>query len=224
MENQKTHAKKIAREIIFPADDNPELSTALLGDIRSLIESTRIRVAVGVNAEMVLLYWDIGERIRKEILGEDRAAYGKQVIDMLSDQLSAHYGRGFARTNLFNMIRFAEIFPNRSIVHSLSGQLSWTHFRNLMYIGDPLAREFYTEMCRLERWSVRVLQEKIRGMLFERTALSKKPEELARKDLEALRDDDIMMPDLVFRSPYFLDFLGLSDTYSEKRPGEFDSS
>ncbi|MDD5143505.1 DUF1016 N-terminal domain-containing protein [Methanoregula sp.] len=151
---------------MFPVHDNPESAAALLGDIRSLVESTRFRVAAGVNAEMVLLYWDIGERIRKEILGDERAAYGKQVVDLLSDQLSAHYGRGFARTNLFNMIRFAEVFPDRSIVHSLSGQLSWTHLRNLIYIEDSLAREFYTEMCRLERWSVRVLQEKIRGMLF----------------------------------------------------------
>ena len=173
---------------------------------------------------MVLLYWDIGKRIQKEVLGEVRAAYGKQVIDLLSDQLSAQYGRGFTRTNLFNMIRFAEVFPNRSIVHSLSGQLSWTHFRYIIYVNDPLAREFYTEMCRIERWSVRVLQEKIRGMLFERTALSKKPEELVKKELEALRDGDIITPDLVFRSPYFLDFLGLSDAYSKKRPGEFDPS
>ena len=172
---------------------------------------------------MVLLYWDIGKRIQKEVLGEVRAAYGKQVIDLLSDQLSAQYGRGFTRTNLFNMIRFAEVFPNRSIVHSLSGQLSWTHFRYIIYVNDPLAREFYTEMCRIERWSVRVLQEKIRGMLFERTALSKKPEELVKKELEALRDGDIITPDLVFRSPYFLDFLGLSDAYSKKKTSRIRS-
>jgi len=115
---------------------------ALLGDLRSLIESARIRVAVGVNAEMVLLYWDIGERVRKEILDDSRAAYGKQVVNILSDQLVMQYGTGFTRTDIFNMIRFAEIFPDRSIVHSLSGQLSWTHFRNLIYIEDPLAREF----------------------------------------------------------------------------------
>jgi len=189
---------------------------ALLGDLRSLIESARVRVAVGINAEMVLLYWDIGERIKKEILKEERATYGEQVVNGLSDQLTLHYGPGFARTNLFNMIRFAEVFTDRSIVHSLSGQLSWTHFRNIIYIDDPLARDFYTEMCRLERWSVRTLLAKIQGMLFERTALSKKPEELARKELAALRDEDKMTPDLVFRSPYFLDFLGLSDTFSEK--------
>ena len=115
-----------------------------------LPESARIRVAVGVNAEMVLLYWDVGERIRREILGDARAAYGKQVIDMLSDQLSAQYGRGFTRANLFHMIRFAETFRERQKVYTLCRQLSWSHFRSIFYIGDPLAREFYTEMCRLK--------------------------------------------------------------------------
>jgi hypothetical protein len=223
MRNSEKSPKKITREIISPAKETFGLSAGLIGDLQSLIESTRIRVAVGVNVGMVLLYWDIGERIRTEILSDERAAYGKQVIDILSEQLSAQYGRGFARTNLFNMVRFAEVFPVRSIVHSLSGQLSWTHFRNIIYIDDPLAREFYTEMCRLERWRVRTLQAKIQGMLFERTALSKKPEELARKELAALRDEDRMTPDLVFKSPYFLEFLGLSDTFWRKRSGEFHS-
>jgi len=199
-----------------PDNEQSSLLPALLGDIRTLIESARVRVAVGVNAEMVMLYWDIGARIRKEILRDKRAVYGKQVVNTLSEDLVTRYGPGFARTNLFNMIRFAEVFPDRSIVHSLSGQLSWTYFRNIIYVEDPLAREFYTGMCHLERWSVRILQAKIQGMLFERTALSKKPEELARKDLTALRDEDCMTPDLVFKSPYFLEFLGLSDTFSEK--------
>lgn len=200
-----------------PDKQDIELSPpALLGDLQALIESARIRVGVGINAEMVLLYWDIGERVRKEILNDIRAAYGKQVVNILSDQLVMQYGTGFTRTNLFNMIRFAEIFPERTIIHTLCGQLSWSHFRLIIYIGDPLAREFYTEMCRLERWSVRTLQAKIQGMLFERTALSKKPEDLAKSELAALRDEDRMTPDLVFKSPYFLDFLGLSDTFSEK--------
>jgi len=119
------------------------------------------------------------------------------------------------------MINFAEAFPDRKIVYTLCRQLSWSHFRLIIYIEDPLARGFYTEMCRLERWSVRTLQAKIQGMLFERTALSKKPEELARRELTALRDEDRMTPDLVFKSPYFLDFLGLSDTFFRKGSGEF---
>lgn len=208
----------MSNAITPPTDDIDQstVSPALLGELQSLIKSTRVRVAVSINTEMVLLYWDIGDRVRKEILGNERAAYGKRVINGLADQLTLQYGRGFTRANLFHMINFAEVFPDRKIIHTLCRQLSWSHFRILLYIEDPLAREFYTEMCRLERWSVRTLQAKIQGMLFERTAVSKKPEELARKELAALRDEDRMTPDLVFKSPYFLEFLGLSDTHSEK--------
>jgi len=219
MKNAGKKPMNKGREIVSRKTQKTEPVTvppALLGDLRTLIESARVRVAVGVNAEMVLLYWDIGERIKREILKQERAAYGERVVNGISDQLTLHYGPGFTRANLFHMIHFAEAFPDRKIVYTLCRQLSWSHFRNIIYIDDPLAREFYTEMSRLERWSVRTLQARIQGMLFERTALSKKPEELARKDLAALREEDKMTPDLVFRSPYFLDFLGLSDTFSEK--------
>jgi len=114
------------------------------------------------------------------------------------------------------MIHFAEVFPDEQIVSSLMRQLSWTHFIHIIPFDDPLQREFYAEMCRVERWSTRTLQKKISGMLFERTALSKKPAKLAQQELARLREEDQMSPDLVFRDPYFLDFLGLTDTYSEQ--------
>lgn len=114
------------------------------------------------------------------------------------------------------MVQFSEIFPDKNIVATLSRQLSWSHFVALIPLKDSLQRDFYTEMCRIERWSVRLLKAKIQGMLFERTALSRKPEELAQQEIDALRTEDQMSPDLVFRDPYVLDFLGLSDTYSEK--------
>jgi len=214
--------KKITKKTgkgISPAAQDIESSSvphALLGDLQSLIESARIRVAVGVNAEMVMLYWNIGTRIRRDILGKERATYGKTIVVTVAQQLTQVYGAGFSRANLFSMIRFAELYCEVKIVQTLSGKLSWSHFVELIKIDDPLQRDFYTEMCRLERWSVRTLQAKIQGMLFERTALSKKPEELARKELAALRDEDLMTPDLVFKSPYFLEFLGLADTFSEK--------
>jgi predicted nuclease of restriction endonuclease-like (RecB) superfamily len=190
--------------------------TALLKDIRQLIEAARARAAAAVNSEMVRLYWSIGERIRKDILAYERAAYGEQIVHALSRQLSEEYGPGFGRTNLFYMIRFAETFPDSRIVHALSEQLSWTHLRQIIYLDDPLQREFYTQMCRIERWSTRTLQDKIQGMLYERTAISRKPDHLARKELAVLRDEDRVSPDLVFRDPYLLDFLGLKDTYTEK--------
>ena len=114
------------------------------------------------------------------------------------------------------MIRFAEVFPDERIVHVLSAQLTWTHFREIIYLDDSLQRDFYAEMCRIERWNTRTLKSKIQGMLYERTAISKKPDKLIEKDLAALREEDRLTPDLVFRDPYFLDFLGLKDTFSEK--------
>ena len=188
----------------------------LLNDIRQLINEARKRTAVAVNVSLTMLYWEIGGRIRRDVLKEERAEYGKEIVNALSRQLSQEYGKGFSRANLFHMIRFAEVFPDLEIVHALSRQLSWTHFRQLIYLDDPLERDFYAEMCRVEHWSTRTLQEKINGMLFQRTALSKKPEETVRQELVTLREEDRMSPDLVFRDPYVLDFLGLRDSYSEK--------
>ncbi len=165
---------------------------------------------------MVGLYWNIGKRIREDVLHEQRAGYGEEVVQTVSAQLALEYGRGFGRTNLFYMVQFAEAFPDVEIVQTLSGQLSWSHFLAIIPLDNPLKRDFYAEMCRLERWSVRTLRQKIDRMLFERTAVSKKPEALIRADLDALRDEDRLTPDLVFRDPYFLDFLGLAGSYSEK--------
>jgi len=188
----------------------------LIGDLRALIEGARQRAAVAVNQELVLLYWDIGQRIHTELLNEERAAYGQQIVGTLSQQLEPSYGSGFDRSNLHRMVKLATLFPEKEKVVTLSHQLSWSHFLALLPLGEPLARDFYAEMCRIERWSVRTLRKKIGGMLFERTALSKKPDDLIRQELDALRDEDRITPDLVFRDPYFLDFLNLRDTYSER--------
>ena len=188
----------------------------LVEDIRRLIAEARGHVATVVNAGMTMLYWKIGERVRREILKEKRAEYGAEIVATLAKQLEGEFGRGFGKRNLFRMIRFAEAFPDVKIVSALLTQLGWTHFLSIIPMNDSLQRDFYAEMCRIERWSTRALQKKIGSMLFERTALSKKPEKLAALELQQLRDDDKLTPDLVFRDPYFLDFLGLSGAYSEK--------
>lgn len=188
----------------------------LLDDLRSLIETARGQVAQAVNAGLVRLYWSVGQRIRQDILKEKRAEYGRKIVPTLSAQLAREYGQGFSEKSLRRMIQFAEVFPDRKIVASLMRHLSWTHFLALIPINNPLQRNFYAEMCRVERWSVRTLHEKIGGMLFERTALSRKPTRLAALELKKLRDEDTLSPDLVFRDPYFLDFLGLKGVYQEK--------
>lgn len=192
------------------------ISTELIGDIRTLIEETRSAVAVTVNAGLTMLYWRIGKRVNEEILKGKRADYGAEIVSTVSRQLETDYGRGFGEKNLRRMIQFAEAFPDEKIVVSLIRQLSWTHFIALIPLKQSLQREFYAEICRVERWSVRTLRKKIGSMLYERTALSKKPEELARIELDALRADDKLTPDLVFRDPYLLDFLGLKDAFQEK--------
>jgi len=192
-------------------------SNQLLSDLRMLIAETRQDVARSVNSALLMLYWKVGQRIRQDILKEKRAAYGREIVVTLSRQLVEEFGNGFSRPNLVRMVRFAEVFSVEEIVSTLSRQLSWSHLVEIIPLKDDLQRDFYAEMCRIERWSVRTLRQKIAGMLYERTALSKKSKELAKKELAALREEDKLTPDLVFRDPYFLDFLGLKDTYSEKQ-------
>ena len=191
-------------------------SVSLLAALRALIVATRHSVAQGVNSALVLLYWQIGQRIRTDILKQKRAEYGEQIVHAVSAKLSGEFGRGFTPRNLFNMVRFAETFPDPQIVRTLSANLSWTHLRRVIYLDDPLQRDFYAEMCRMERWNTRTLHDKIQGMLYERTALSKKPDKLIAAELKKLREEDKLSPALVFRDPYLLDFLGLKDSYAEK--------
>ncbi len=193
-----------------------QIRRPLLADVRELILSARRHVAQTANATLTLLHWQIGTRIRRDILREKRADYGEQIVSALSAQLESEFGRGYGRRNLFHMIRFAEVFPDLRIVQSLITQLGWTHFLRIIPIDDPLKRDFYAEMCRIERWSTRTLAKKIQSLLYERTALSKKPDKLIRQELDLLKAEDKLTPDLVFRDPYILDFLGLKDTYAEK--------
>ena len=187
-----------------------------IGEIRSLIETSRAAVAQDVNAAMTLLYWNIGKRIKTEILKDSRAEYGSQVVETLAAALSAEYGRGFSKRNLFNMVKFAEVFPDFEIVQTLSAQLPWSHLLIVLSIKEEIKRNFYIEMCRIERWSFRHFQNRIDSMLFERTAISKKTEDVIIAELNNLKETDRLTPDLVFRDPYFLDFLNLKDSYSEK--------
>ncbi len=201
-----------------PPDSTPAPPAAaqLLSDLAQLIDSTRQRVARAVNAELVLMYWKIGARIRQEVLGGERAAYGEQIVSTLSRQLTASYGAGFSRGNLFHMIRFAEVWPVEADVAELAQHMGWSHFTAILYLDNPLQRNFYAQMCRVERWSVRTLRDRVRSMLFERTAISRQPETLIHRELEQLRETDRVTADLVFRDPYFLDFLGLADAFSER--------
>ena len=191
-------------------------STQLLIDIQQLIENARARAVTSVNVEMTLLYWKIGERIKKGILHNARADYGSQIISKLSTFLSQKYGKGFTKTALVRMMQFYEGFNNFEIVATLSQQLSWSHFIELIPIQEPLKRDFYAQLSRMEHWSVRTLREKIGKLLFERTAVAKKPDHVIQDSLKLVREEDRLTADMVLRDPYVLDFLNLPALYQEK--------
>lgn len=191
------------------------IDNQLLTDISSLIEESKINVYQVVNSRITLLYWQVGKRILNDVLLNDRAEYGKKIVVTLSRQLIETYGKGWDEKNLRRMLQFAQAFPDESIVVTLSRQLTWSHFNALIPLKEPLQRAFYAEMCRIEQWSVRMLRQKIEGMLFERTAISKKPEVLIEQELKQLRETNQVTSNIVFKDPYILDFLGLKNTYSE---------
>jgi len=194
----------------------PTPESRLFSEVKTLIDTAKQRVATTINAELTLLYWQIGHRIYTQILNQDRATYGKQIISTLSQQLTQTYGKGWSEKQLRHFVHFAETFPDSEIVSALGRQLSWTHLKTLMYVDDDLKRDFYIELAQLENWSVRQMRERMDSMLYERTALSRKPEATIRHDLDQLRKTKAVSPDLLLKDPYILDFLQLNDRYLEK--------
>jgi predicted nuclease of restriction endonuclease-like (RecB) superfamily len=202
----------IMAELTVPSknDDN------LVGELRHLIFEARRQAAATVNAALTVLYWRVGDRIRRCVLGSERAGYGERIVATLSQELVAEFGRGFEATNLSRMVKFSEAFPDQDIVATLSQQLSWSHFRELLPLAQPLQRDFYAELSRMEGWSVRTLRGRIDSMLYERTAVSRKPAELARLELATLQSKGEVGPSLILKDPYILDFLDLKDHYLER--------
>lgn len=193
-----------------------DLNKNLADEIRSLVVQAKEQASIAVNTTLTQLYWHIGQRINQEVLGGGRAEYGQQIVATLARQLTGEFGRGYSEKQLRRMMQFAEVFPDAQIVATLWRQLSWSHFRQLISLKDPLQREFYAQMCRIERWSVRELASRMDSMLYQRTALSKQPENLIQQELQTLAKQDQLSPNLVLKDPYVLDFLGLNDHYLEK--------
>ena len=155
-------------------------SQDLIQDLRQIIEDARGHLATTANYELTMMYWHIGERINREVLGNQRAEYGKKIVAQVAQQLT------------------------------------WSHIVEVLPLKNDIAREFYITLDASERWGRNRLRKEIDGMLFERSAISGKPDELIKKELTGLREDNVLTPDLVFKSPYFLEFTGLKGMYSEK--------
>lgn len=198
-------------------DTAPEIpADRLYQEIRQLIETAKAHVVTQVNQALVLTYWQIGKTIKTELLLDDRAEYGDATIKRLAEKLVLEYGNGFGQRNLFRMVRFYQQFPAREILTTVSAQLSWSHFVELLKLDDPIKREFYIGMCTSGRWSVRTLRERMDGMLFERTAISRQPDEVVQSELASLQQNQALTPQLFLKDPYLLDFLDLKDNFTEK--------
>ncbi|QIM62122.1 nuclease [Pasteurellaceae bacterium Orientalotternb1] len=193
-----------------------EQSGQFIQEITTLIQSSKQRMATAVNAELTLLYWHIGQRINQYVLQGERAKYGQEIIAQLSANLTQQFGRGWSKRHLNYLMQFASTFSDIEIVHALRAKLSWTHFKQLIHIEDPIKREFYATMAAQERWSTRTLEDRIGSLLFERTAISKKPDETIIQELTDLREKGEYNQSLVLKDPYVLDFLNLNDRYMEK--------
>ena len=194
----------------------PAQYQSLYADIKQLISEARSTVVKQVNQTLTVTYWQIGKRISIEILDSNRAEYGKQVLRQLSQQLSDEFGKGFGYRNLLRMKLFYEYFPEQEKVTTLSSQLSWSHFVELLKLEDDIQREFYARMSNHEGWSVRTLRERMDGMLFERSAIAKQPEKVIRQELAKLEQQQTASLSLHLKDPYLLDFLDLQDNFSEK--------
>lgn len=188
----------------------------LYNKVSELIQSAQNYLHKTVNSAMVLLYWNIGKSIQEEVIKNEKAEYGEQVMQTVAKQLTHQYGRGYSYRNLYRMLRFFEFFPNENILTTVSSKLSWSHIVEVIKQKDPLKREFYITLSINEGWSVRQLTSRIDSMLYERTAISKKPDETIYKDLKQLSVNKEMSVDLFLKDPYILDFLGLHNIYTEK--------
>jgi len=173
--------------------------------IRIIIENARGNVSRAINTEMVTAYWQIGKEIvEEEQRGKFRAEYGQKLLETLSARLSDEFGKGFDASNLWNMRKFYQTFP---ILDALRRELSWTHYRILMRVDNPMARSFYGVECVKNKWSARELERQKGSLLFERIALSKDKKGMMKL---ALKGQELQSYNDMIKDPYILGFVGLS--------------
>jgi predicted nuclease of restriction endonuclease-like (RecB) superfamily len=174
--------------------------------IKEILDTARSRVYQAANYEMVQAYWNIGCTIvQEEQLGEDRAEYGKYLVENLSKRLSSEYGKGFDKTNVWNMIRFYRIFPTLDAVRQ---ELSWTHYRHLMRVEKANAREFYLNEAIKGNWSTRQLERQINSLYYERLLMSKDKKGLM---VDTDKEKETMQTENIIKDPFVLEFLNVRE-------------
>ena len=195
--NQKKPKSALAAETRLD-----ELS--LFDHVAEIIETRKHRAGSFANREVTLMYWEIGRYINSVLLGGERAGYGKQIVSRLATQLIERYGKGFEYTKLTRMVKFAELFPDIEILATLSQELSWSHFVEILPLESEEARRYYANDAAAKRLGIRELRRQISRKAYERR-------EIANTALTA----QSAVPFNVFKDPYLLDTLGLKDNFLE---------
>jgi predicted nuclease of restriction endonuclease-like (RecB) superfamily len=191
--------KKPISKPIKPLDE-----TALFSQISNIIENRKHRAGTYANQEITLMYWEIGRYIRLNVLNNERADYGKQIVKTLATQLVNKNGKSFELRNLRRMVQFAEIFPDIKIVSATATQLSWSHFVEILPLKTEEARTFYATDAANRSYSAKELRNQIARKAYER-------QEIANTQLS----EKSAVPFNVFKDPYLLDTLGLKENFLE---------
>jgi predicted nuclease of restriction endonuclease-like (RecB) superfamily len=175
-------------------------------DIRNILRETRQKVYASINSEMVHAYWRIGKRIvEEEQFGEKRAEYGTFLVKDLSERLSKEFGKGFSIANVWNFRQFYLTFSESEIPYAVRRELTWTHYRSIMRVENPDARQYYITEAAEQNWSTRQLDRNINTLYYERILSTKNKREILdrQKSMEKTSPRDIL------KDPYVLEFLGL---------------
>lgn len=192
-----------------------QISARITQGVGGIIEQSKRTIAVYLNSTISMTYWNIGRYIAGEIDSVGEEKYGAKIVATLSHQLTEKYGKGYTRDAIFRMVKVAKAFPEEEIVGTLSRQLSWSHFIELAEISDTTKRLFYQQMSILYHWSVRQLSDQEDKMAYERSLIAAKPEDEQVKVLANVTEGDIT-PDVILKSSYVVDFLGLKRGFSEE--------
>lgn len=180
--------------------------SAFHGDIKNILEQARSKARSAVNSAMVEAYWLMGQRIvEEEQNGESRAKYGQRLLENLSKELSATFGKGFSYANLRNFRQFYLTYPVQEICYTLCSKLSWSHNRLIMRVDDPKARDYYLHEGAQQQWSVRQLERHIKSLSYQRV-LSSQSEPAS----ESNKTEDNTRLDFI-KDPYVLEFLQLPE-------------
>ncbi|MBA3924129.1 MAG: DUF1016 domain-containing protein, partial [Nostocaceae cyanobacterium] len=199
---------------------------AVLAEVSEMLEAARSEVARAVNTLMTATYWELGRRIVElEQHGAERAEYGKQIVERLAQDLSPKFGRGFKKSNLFQMRSFYLTYPDAaqsssgetaSIFQTLSGKfpLPWSHYVKLLPVKNSEARAFYEAQALRGGWSVRQLDRQVSTQFYERSLLSRNKAAMLEKATHPGAGEAIS-PEDELKDPFVLEFLSLKDEYSE---------